>query len=50
MVCERLQQAATHMQGLPRLGQLEERIEWFEESYRQLIAEGEARMIGAAGK
>jgi phenylpropionate dioxygenase-like ring-hydroxylating dioxygenase large terminal subunit len=50
IVCERLQQAARHMQGLPRLGSLEERIVWFEESYCQLIAEGEARMVAATGR
>jgi len=43
IVCERLQQAAPHMQALPRIGGLEERILWFEESYHQLILEGAKR-------
>ncbi|MBV8406243.1 MAG: Rieske 2Fe-2S domain-containing protein [Alphaproteobacteria bacterium] len=46
-VCERLQETARQMRSAPRLGRLEERIDWFENSYRQLIAEGEARMRSA---
>lgn len=37
LVCERLQQTARHVDKAPRLGALEERIAWFEESYRRLI-------------
>jgi hypothetical protein len=37
-VCERLQQAASQVDRPPRLGALEERIAWFEESYRRLTA------------
>lgn len=39
-VCERLQAAAHQIDKSPRLGALEERIGWFEESYRQLLADG----------
>jgi len=42
-VCERLQQVAPQVDRSPRLGALEERIAWFEESYRQLIAPPEGR-------
>jgi phenylpropionate dioxygenase-like ring-hydroxylating dioxygenase large terminal subunit len=38
-VCEHLQQVASQIQTIPRLGALEERIEWFEASYRQLVSE-----------
>jgi hypothetical protein len=48
-VCERLQQVVQNVRAAPRLGALEERIEWFEASYRRLIAEGEARMAAATG-
>jgi len=37
-VCERLQQVAHQFDKAPRLGALEERIAWFEESYRRLVA------------
>ena len=35
-VCERLQRSVSGVGRSPRLGALEERIAWFEESYRQL--------------
>ena len=38
-VCERLQAAAHQVGKAPRLGALEERIAWFEESYRRLLAD-----------
>jgi phenylpropionate dioxygenase-like ring-hydroxylating dioxygenase large terminal subunit len=41
-VCERLQEVAHQIDKAPRLGALEERIGWFEESYRRLILAGEA--------
>lgn len=37
VVCERLQQEVRRMKKPPRLGALEERIAWFEESYRRLL-------------
>jgi len=40
-ICERLQAAAHQVDKPPRLGALEERIAWFEESYRRLLAEGQ---------
>src|SRR5262249_12001670 len=40
-VCERLQAAAHQVDRSPRLGALEERIGWFEESLRRLRAEGD---------
>lgn len=49
-ICERLQDAAPAVRAQPRLGMLEERIEWFEESLRRLIAEGEAVMAAATGE
>jgi phenylpropionate dioxygenase-like ring-hydroxylating dioxygenase large terminal subunit len=36
-VCERLQATAHQVDQAPRLGALEERIAWFEESYRRLL-------------
>jgi len=36
-VCERLQRSVSAVDRSPRLGALEERIAWFEESYRQLM-------------
>lgn len=41
VVCERLQAAAHQVDGSPRLGALEERIAWFEDSYRRLLAGGQ---------
>lgn len=38
VVCERLQQAAPQVDVAPLLGALEERIAWFEEAYRGLLA------------
>ncbi len=38
LVCERLQAVAGQVGGPPLLGRLEERIGWFEESYRALMA------------
>jgi phenylpropionate dioxygenase-like ring-hydroxylating dioxygenase large terminal subunit len=40
--CERLQQAAHQIDRAPLLGALEERVGWFEESYRRLLAEAGA--------
>jgi len=40
-ICERLQAAAPQVDKSPRLGALEERIAWFEESYRRLMTEGQ---------
>ncbi len=41
LVCERIQSVAHQIGRAPRLGGLEERIGWFEESYRKLMAAGE---------
>ena len=41
LVCERLQEVAHRLGMPPRLGKLEGRIDWFEESYRSLIAAGQ---------
>jgi phenylpropionate dioxygenase-like ring-hydroxylating dioxygenase large terminal subunit len=38
LVCERIQGIAHQIGGAPLLGRLEERIGWFEESYRKLMA------------
>lgn len=37
VVCEHLQRMASQVDRPPRLGALEERISWFEESYRRLM-------------
>jgi phenylpropionate dioxygenase-like ring-hydroxylating dioxygenase large terminal subunit len=42
-VCERIQEIAHQIDGPPLIGALEERIVWFEESYRRIMAGGEAR-------
>ncbi len=39
-VCERLQEIAHQLDGPPIIGALEERIVWFEESYRRLMEGG----------
>jgi hypothetical protein len=39
LVIERLQAAAHTFDGAPKIGALEERIAWFEQSYRQLLAQ-----------
>lgn len=39
--CERLQEVAHQVDKAPFLSAVEERVGWFEQSYRQLIAEGE---------
>lgn len=39
--CERLQEVAHQVDKAPFLSALEERVGWFEQSYRQLVAEGE---------
>ena len=41
LVCERIQKAAHQIGRAPLLGGLEERIGWFEESYRKLMKAGE---------
>ncbi len=41
LVCERLQKAAHQIRRPPLLGRLEERIGWFEESYRKLMEAGD---------
>lgn len=38
VVCERIQRGAHQIERIPLLGGLEERIGWFEESYRTLMA------------
>ena len=38
LVCERIQGNAHQIGRPPLLGRLEERIGWFEESYRKLMA------------
>jgi phenylpropionate dioxygenase-like ring-hydroxylating dioxygenase large terminal subunit len=45
-VCERLQAAAHQVGKAPRLGALEERIAWFEESYRRLLADNVSGLGG----
>jgi phenylpropionate dioxygenase-like ring-hydroxylating dioxygenase large terminal subunit len=40
-VCERIQKIAHQIAGPPRIGRLEERVGWFEESYRKLMETGE---------
>jgi len=40
-ICENLQQVAHQIERPPYLAALEERIGWFEQSYRKLVAEGE---------
>jgi len=47
LVCERIQQAAHQIGRAPLLGKLEERIGWFEESYRKLMAEGAHPAMGS---
>ena len=47
-ICERLQKAAHQIDMPPRLGKLEERIDWFEQAYRELIASAEAKKPDAA--
>jgi len=42
LVCERIQGVAHQIGHPPLLGGLEERIGWFEESYRKLMAAGES--------
>jgi hypothetical protein len=37
LVCERIQGIAHQIRRGPMLGRLEERIGWFEESYRELL-------------
>lgn len=37
LVCERLQKVAHQIGGSPLIGRLEERVPWFEESYRKLM-------------
>ena len=49
LICERLQNVA-HQLAEPRLGKLEERIDWFEEAYRRLMAEEEAATVPLEGK
>jgi hypothetical protein len=39
--CERLQQVAHQIDKSPFLSTVEERVGWFEQSYRQLVADGE---------
>lgn len=39
--CERLQEVARQVDKPPFLSALEERVGWFEESYRQLMADGD---------
>jgi phenylpropionate dioxygenase-like ring-hydroxylating dioxygenase large terminal subunit len=50
LVCERLQKASHQIDAAPLLGKLEERIEWFEESYRSLIEAGESFLADEAGE
>lgn len=48
VVSERIQAASHQIDGAPLLGKLEERIVWFEESCRQLVAEGESLQASIA--
>ncbi len=41
-ICEGLQSVAHQIERPPYLAALEERVGWFEQSYRQLVAEGDA--------
>ena len=43
-VCEGLQSNAPPMDGPPRQSALETRIGWFEQSYRELVAQGHDRL------
>lgn len=43
-ICEGLQTVAHQIARPPYLAALEERIGWFEQSYRQLVAEGEVQL------
>src|SRR5262249_51263787 len=44
--CERMQAAASQMQGSPMLGTQERRIAWFEEAYAKAMAAGAAPASG----
>lgn len=48
--CERLQQVAHQVDKAPFLSAIEERIGWFEQSYRQLVAEGQDVLAKSPGK
>ena len=37
-VCERIQKIAHQIDAAPKIGALEERIGWFEDSYRQIMS------------
>jgi phenylpropionate dioxygenase-like ring-hydroxylating dioxygenase large terminal subunit len=39
VICERIQEIAHHIEGIPILGVLEQRIGWFEETIRNLTSE-----------
>jgi phenylpropionate dioxygenase-like ring-hydroxylating dioxygenase large terminal subunit len=47
--CERLQEVAHQVDKFPFLSAVEERVGWFEQSYRQLVAEGEEIQNGTIG-
>jgi phenylpropionate dioxygenase-like ring-hydroxylating dioxygenase large terminal subunit len=47
-VCERIQAIAHQVPGAPMIGALEERIGWFEESYRQIVSAGQKTQASAA--
>jgi len=49
LVCERIQKAAHQISRAPLLGKLEERIGWFEESYRKLMQAGERADLTHSG-
>jgi hypothetical protein len=40
-VCERIQKIAHQIDQAPLIGALEERIVWFEESYRRIMLAGD---------
>lgn len=48
--CERLQQLAHQVDGAPFLSALEERLGWFEQSYRELVAAGSQLRSAKAAK
>ncbi len=49
-ICEDVQTVAHQIERPPYLAALEERIGWFEQSYRQLVAEGEVLVRGESRK
>jgi phenylpropionate dioxygenase-like ring-hydroxylating dioxygenase large terminal subunit len=46
-VCERIQKIAHQIDAAPMIGALEERIAWFEESYRRIVEAGQAAQATA---